>query len=159
MSASVDTIRELAQQEYKWGFVTEIDEDRVPKGLNEGIVRLISERKGEPELMLDWRLKALRHWMSMEREEGEPKWANVKFTPSTTRTSSTTRRPSRRPQLDKLDDIDPEILPHLREARHSAGRAEAAGRRGRGRGVRQRVRGDDVQGQAGGDGRDLLLVL
>ena len=81
MSASVDTIRELAQQEYKWGFVTEIDEDRVPKGLNEDIVRLISERKGEPEWMLEWRLKALRHWFEMAREEGEPKWANVKFGP------------------------------------------------------------------------------
>ena len=81
MSSSVDTIRDLAAQDYKWGFVTEIDEDRVPKGLNEDIVRLISARKGEPEFMLEWRLNALRHWFQMEREEGEPKWANVTYCP------------------------------------------------------------------------------
>ena len=62
MSSSVDTIRGLAEQDYKWGFITDIDEDRVPKGLNEDIVRLISARKGEPEFMLEWRLNALRHW-------------------------------------------------------------------------------------------------
>ena len=58
MSTNVDTIRDLAEQEYKWGFVTEIDEDRVPKGLNEETIRLISAKKGEPEFMLEWRLKA-----------------------------------------------------------------------------------------------------
>jgi len=52
MSSSVDTIRDLALQDYKWGFVTDVEEDRVPKGLNEDIVRLISARKGEPEFML-----------------------------------------------------------------------------------------------------------
>ena len=67
MSASVDTIRNLAEQDYKWGFVTEIDEDRVPKGLNEETIRLISARKGEPEFMLEWRLNALRRWSKMER--------------------------------------------------------------------------------------------
>ncbi len=79
MSSSVDTIRGLAEQDYKWGFVTDIDEDRVPKGLNEDIVRLISARKGEPEFMLEWRLNALRHWFKMAREEGEPKWANLNY--------------------------------------------------------------------------------
>jgi hypothetical protein len=73
MSSTVDTIRGLAEQDYKWGFVTDIDEDRVPKGLSEDIVRLISARKGEPEFMLEWRLNALRHWFRMaKREEGEP---------------------------------------------------------------------------------------
>src|SRR6202034_1537536 len=81
VSSSVDTIRGLAEQEYKWGFVTEIDEDRVPKGLKEETIRLISARKKEPEFMLEWRLNALRHWFKMEREEGEPKWANIKFGP------------------------------------------------------------------------------
>ena len=81
MSASVDTIRNLAEQDYKWGFVTEIDEDRVPKGLNEETIRLISARKGEPEFMLEWRLKALRHWSKMERDEGAPKWANLTIAP------------------------------------------------------------------------------
>ena len=81
MSSTVDTIRDLAAQDYKWGFVTEIDEDRVPKGLSEDIVRLISARKGEPAFMLEWRLNALRHWFQMEREQGEPRWANLKFNP------------------------------------------------------------------------------
>lgn len=81
MSSDVDTIRGLTEQEYKWGFVTNIDEDRVPKGLNEDIVRLISARKGEPEWMLEWRLNALRHWFRMEREEGAPKWANLTIAP------------------------------------------------------------------------------
>ena len=71
MSSTVNTIRDLAQQDYKWGFVTEIDEDRVPKGLSEEIVRLISARKGEPAFMLEWRLNALRHWFQLEREQGE----------------------------------------------------------------------------------------
>ncbi len=135
MSASVDTIRELAQQEYKWGFVTEIDEDRVPKGLNEGIVRLISERKGEPEWMLDWRLKALRHWMSMAREEGEPRWANIKFDPIDYQDIVYYSAPKQKIVLDSLDDIDPEIRRTYEKLGIPAGRAEAAGRRGRGRGV------------------------
>ena len=57
------------QSEYKWGFVTDIEEDRAPKGLNEEIVRLISRKKEEPEWMLDWRLKAYRHWTKLEYEE------------------------------------------------------------------------------------------
>ena len=67
MSTEVDVIRDLAQQDYKWGFVTAIDEDRVPKGLSEETVRVISAKKGEPEFMLEWRLRALRHWTSLEK--------------------------------------------------------------------------------------------
>jgi Fe-S cluster assembly protein SufB len=81
MSTNVDTIRELAQREYKWGFITDIEEERVPKGLNEDIIRLISAKKHEPEFMLEWRLKAYRHWASLEKAEAEPKWANVKYPP------------------------------------------------------------------------------
>ena len=67
MSSSTDTIRELAQQEYKWGFVTDVTEDRAPKGLNEDIIRFISAKKNEPDFMLQWRLKAYRHWESWKR--------------------------------------------------------------------------------------------
>ncbi|HXW55078.1 MAG TPA: hypothetical protein VEJ67_04955, partial [Candidatus Cybelea sp.] len=81
MSTNTDAIRDLAEREYKWGFVTEIEEDRVPKGLSEDIIRLISAKKQEPEFMLDWRLKAYRHWSSLERAEAEPKWANIKYGP------------------------------------------------------------------------------
>ena len=110
MSSSVDTIRDLAEQDYKWGFITDIAEDRVPKGLNEDIVRLISARKGEPEFMLEWRLNALRHWFTMKREEGEPKWANLTIAPIDYQNISYYSAPKKKPQLDNLDQVDPEIL-------------------------------------------------
>src|SRR5580698_5394252 len=110
MSSSVDTIRDLAAQDYKWGFVTEIDEDRVPEGLNEDIVRLISARKGEPEFMLEWRLKALQYWFQMEREQGEPKWANVKFGPIDYQNIVYYSAPKQKPSLDSLNQVDPELL-------------------------------------------------
>src|SRR5579863_2638051 len=110
MSSTVETIRNLAAQDYKWGFITQIDEDRVPKGLSEDIVRLISARKGEPEFMLEWRLTALRNWFKMEREQGEPKWANVKFNPIDFQDIVYYSAPKQKPTVESLDQIDPEIL-------------------------------------------------
>src|SRR5580700_262248 len=110
MSSSVDTIRDLAAQDYKWGFVTEIDEDRVPKGLSEETIRLISARKGEPEFMLQWRLNALRHWFKLEREHAEPRWANVTFPQIDFQDIVYYSAPKQRPVIDSLDKIDPEIL-------------------------------------------------
>jgi len=81
VSTNVNTIRSLAEREYKWGFVTEIEHEQVPKGLDEEIIRAISEKKQEPEFMLEWRLKAYRHWASLEKAQAEPKWANVKYPP------------------------------------------------------------------------------
>jgi len=81
MNINVDTIRNLAERDYKWGFVTDIEDERVPKGLNEEIIRVISTKKCEPEFMLDWRLKAYRHWGSLEKAQAEPKWANIKYGP------------------------------------------------------------------------------
>src|ERR1700674_2674266 len=81
MGTNVNTIRDLAEREYKWGFVSDVESESVPKGLNEDVVRLISAKKNEPEFMLEWRLKAYRHWASLERAQAEPKWANVKFPP------------------------------------------------------------------------------
>ena len=72
-----ETITQIADQEYKYGFVTNIEADVVPPGLNEDVVRLISEKKGEPAWMLEWRLKAFRHWLTMK----EPTWANVHYDP------------------------------------------------------------------------------
>ena len=79
--SSIDTIKDLTNRDYKWGFITPVEEDRLPKGLNEEIVRLLSKKKGEPDFMLEWRLKAYRHWASLQRSEAEPKWANVKYGP------------------------------------------------------------------------------
>jgi Fe-S cluster assembly protein SufB len=110
MSSNTDTIRELAEQEYKWGFVTDIGEDRAPKGLNEDIIRLISTKKNEPEFMLEWRLKAFRYWNSLEKAQAEPKWANVHYPPIDYQAISYYSAPKQKPNLKSLDELDPEIL-------------------------------------------------
>jgi Fe-S cluster assembly protein SufB len=110
MSTNVDTIRDLAQREYKWGFVTDIEEERVPKGLNEDTVRLISAKKHEPEFMLEWRLKAYRHWASLEQKEAEPKWANVKYPAIKYQDITYYSAPKQKPKIESLDQLDPEIL-------------------------------------------------
>ncbi|MGA3102113.1 MAG: Fe-S cluster assembly protein SufB [Terracidiphilus sp.] len=110
MSSTVDTIRGLAEQDYKWGFITDIAEDRAPKGLSEDIVRLISARKGEPEWMLEWRLNALRHWFRMAKEEGAPTWANLTIAPIDYQNISYYSAPKKKPQLESLDQVDPELL-------------------------------------------------
>ena len=110
MSTNVNTIRSLAEREYKWGFVTEIEHEQVPKGLNEEIIHTISAKKGEPEFMLDWRLKAYRHWASLEKAQAEPKWANVKYAPIDYQDIVYYSAPKRKPELKTLDEVDPEIL-------------------------------------------------
>src|SRR5881396_4405444 len=77
MPTQPDTIESLATGEYKWGFITDIGADSAPPGLNEDIVRLISAKKQEPEFMLEWRLKAYRHWQTMT----EPTWPKVHYPP------------------------------------------------------------------------------
>ena len=109
MSSNTDTIRELAQQEYKWGFVTDINEDRAPKGLNEDIIRFISAKKNEPDFMLQWRLKAYRHWVSLQQADGEPKWANIKYGPIDYQNIVYYSAPKQKPNLKSLDELDPEI--------------------------------------------------
>src|SRR5579862_5212078 len=110
MSTNVNTIRDFAEQEYKWGFVTEIEAERIPKGLNEDIIRTISAKKGEPQFMLDWRLKAYRHWESLEKAQAEPKWANVKYSPINYQDIVYYSAPKQKPGLKSLDELDPEIL-------------------------------------------------
>ena len=68
-------------QDYKWGFVTEVDTDLAPKGLNDDIVRLISAKKREPEWLLEWRLKALHYWQDLSEKEGDPEWAMISYPP------------------------------------------------------------------------------
>ena len=77
MSTSIDTVRDLTDREYKYGFVSDIEADAAPPGLNEEIIRLISAKKREPDFMLEWRLKAYRHWVTMK----EPTWPNVHYPP------------------------------------------------------------------------------
>jgi Fe-S cluster assembly protein SufB len=110
MSSTVNQINDLTQQEYKWGFVTSIDEDRLPPGLSEDIVRAIALKKGEPEFMVEWRLKAYRYWAQMEQKHAEPTWANVKYPPIDYQTLSYYSAPKQKKELKSLDEVDPEIL-------------------------------------------------
>src|SRR2546428_6571623 len=110
MNSNLNTIRDLADREYKWGFVTDIEEERVPKGLNEETIRLISAKKKEPEFMLQWRLKAYHHWASLESAEAEPKWANIKYGPINYQEITYYSAPKRKPSLQNLEELDPEIL-------------------------------------------------
>src|SRR3989337_471937 len=95
----------VASQEYKHGFFTELDEDMAPKGLNEDIVRLIARKKKEPEWMLEWRLKAYRHWLTMK----EPTWANVDFAPINYQDIIYYSAPKQKISPESLDQIDPEL--------------------------------------------------
>jgi Fe-S cluster assembly protein SufB len=110
MSSTVNQINDLTQQEYKWGFITSIDEDRLPPGLNEEIVRAISLKKGEPEFMMEWRLKAYRYWASLEQKHAEPTWANVKYPPIDYQALSYYSAPKQKKELKSLEEVDPEIL-------------------------------------------------
>jgi Fe-S cluster assembly protein SufB len=110
MTTNTETIQKLAQQDYKWGFVTDIEEERIPKGLNEDVIRVISAKKNEPEFMLEWRLKAYRHWASLERSDAEPKWANIKYGPIDYQGITYYSAPKQKKQLNSLDELDPEIL-------------------------------------------------
>jgi len=74
---TTETLKKLAEEEYKWGFSIDLDTDTVPRGLSEDIVRLISQKKKEPAWLLEWRLKAYRHWTTMR----EPKWAKITYGP------------------------------------------------------------------------------
>jgi Fe-S cluster assembly protein SufB len=99
-------VRQLTQREYQAGFVTSVEADAVPRGLNEDIIRVISAKKNEPEFMLEWRLKAYRHWLKMV----EPKWQNVHYTPIDYQDIIYYSAPRKKPTLNSLDEVDPEIL-------------------------------------------------
>jgi Fe-S cluster assembly protein SufB len=99
------TIEQIASQEYKYGFVTDIEADQAPPGLNEDIIRLISAKKNEPEWMLEFRLKALRHWTTMK----EPTWANVKYGPIDYQSICYYSAPKKKKTLNSLDEVDPEL--------------------------------------------------
>lgn len=91
---------------YKYGFVTEVETESLPKGLNEEIVRAISAKKGEPAFMLEFRLKAYRRWL----EEKEPQWANVSYPKIDFQNITYYSAPKRKPKLNSLDEVDPEVL-------------------------------------------------
>ena len=108
MAANVE---EFVTQRYKQGFYTDIESDKVPPGLNEDVIRLISQKKGEPEFMVEWRLEAYRHWLTMT----EPGWAHVHYPPIDFQGISYYSAPKSREQQraeapKSLDEVDPKLL-------------------------------------------------
>ncbi len=101
---SVD-IKQLAEQEYKYGFVTDIEQDIAPKGLNEDVIRMISEKKNDPNWLLNWRLKAYNHWLTMD----VPKWPNITYPEIDFNDISYYAAPKIKEKPKSLDDIDPEL--------------------------------------------------
>ena len=107
MAAATDsTVKRWAEQEYRWGFITDIEADSAPPGLSEDIIRIISAKKGEPDWMLQWRLKALRHWFTMT----EPTWANVHYPPIDYQKIVYYSAPKQRKRPGSLEEVDPKLL-------------------------------------------------
>ncbi len=103
---TVEQVRAVTEQKYKYGFTTDIESDVAPKGLNEDIVRFISAKKEEPEWLLEWRLKAFRVWQTME----EPQWAAVSFPPIDYQDAHYYAAPKQKAGPKSLDEVDPELL-------------------------------------------------
>ena len=106
MSTETSNIEQLANQEYKYGFVTDIEADAAPRGLSEGIIRLISSKKGEPDWMLQWRLKAYRNWLTMK----EPAWPNVRYPAIDYQDIIYYSAPKPKKGPRDLSEVDPELL-------------------------------------------------
>lgn len=104
--SQTDALDSFVSQPYKYGFVTDVAYEEFPRGLNENVIRLLSEKKGEPEFMLEFRLKAYRHWLTMT----EPKWPNVTYPEVDFQDLIYYSAPKFKPQLNSLDELDPLIL-------------------------------------------------
>jgi Fe-S cluster assembly protein SufB len=105
MGKEVELLEEITSSEYKYGFVTDIEADEAPPGLDESIVKFISAKKNEPEWMLEWRLKAFRNWQEMK----EPTWPNVQYPPIDFQAIKYYSAPKQKKTVKSLDDIDPEL--------------------------------------------------
>ena len=153
---STPDIDALVSRSYRHGFVTDIESDTVPPGLDEGVVRLISRKKGEPQFLLDWRLRALRHWQRHARAA-----LGAAALPADRLRGDFLLLGA---QAEERRAEEPggrrsEAAGDLREARRAAARARAPGRRRGGCGVRQRLGGHHLQGAAVGGRGHLLPVL
>src|SRR4026208_1161346 len=105
MTTATETIEQLANREYKYGFVTDVESESIPKGLSEDVVRLISQKKNEPEWLLEWRLKAYRMGVTLK----EPTWQNVKYEPINYQDIVYYSAPKKKKVLNSLDEVDPEV--------------------------------------------------
>ncbi|MGE5540163.1 MAG: Fe-S cluster assembly protein SufB [Gemmatimonas sp.] len=105
---ALETVRKLAETDYKYGFVSDIESEYAPKGLSEDIVRFISAKKGEPEWLLEWRLDAFRHWQTLGNRE--PTWARIKHPPIDFQDIHYYAAPKSKEKPKSLDEVDPELL-------------------------------------------------
>jgi Fe-S cluster assembly protein SufB len=110
MSTTAKTVEAAVNREYEWGFVTDIEADALAPGLNEDIIRLISSKKNEPEFMLEWRLRAYRHWVKMDKGAGEPRWANVTHPPIDYQSIVYYSAPKQSMAPGSLEEVDPKLL-------------------------------------------------
>jgi len=106
MTAVSSEVREFASREYQYGFVTDLETDVAPRGLNEDVIRLISAKKNEPDWMLEWRLKSYRHWLTLE----EPSWQKARYAPIDYQDIIYYAAPKPKVALASLDEVDPELL-------------------------------------------------
>src|SRR5262245_9675187 len=106
MSTATSTIEELANREYKHGFVTDIEADTLPRGLSDDVIRAISAKKNEPNWLLEWRLKAYRYWLTMK----EPRWPNVRYPKIDYQDIIYYSAPKPKKQIKSLDEVDPALL-------------------------------------------------
>jgi Fe-S cluster assembly protein SufB len=105
-TTATSTLEQLAERDYQWGFVTDVEQEIIPAGLDEEVVRLISAKKHEPAWLTEWRLKAYRHWLTM----AEPTWANVHYPPIDYQTIHYYAGPKAKVGPKSLEEVDPEIL-------------------------------------------------
>jgi Fe-S cluster assembly protein SufB len=110
MATATESLESLRDKEYRYGFVTEIEEEGFPPGLDEKVVRLISATKGEPEWLLDWRLKAYRYWTKLEKSQAEPKWAKVRYPAIDYQGIRYYSAPKSTARPKSLEEVDPELL-------------------------------------------------
>jgi Fe-S cluster assembly protein SufB len=108
--SSASDLERLANREYRYGFTTDVEEDRIPKGLSEETVRLISAKKNEPEWLLEWRLKAYRRFLALLAEDREPTWAAITYPKIDYQDMYYYAAPKQTPQPGSLDEVDPELL-------------------------------------------------
>ncbi len=107
MASESETLTDLVKRKYRHGFVTDIEQETVPPGLSEDVIRLISAKKGEPEFLTEWRLKAYRHWLTQR----EPDWAHVRYAPIDYQQISYYSAPKNTGDAPKsLDVVDPKRL-------------------------------------------------
>ena len=103
-------VKDSIAKNYQYGFITDIESETAPKGLNEDIIRFISNKKNEPEWLLEWRLKAYKHFLLLVERENIPEWANIKHDPIDFQDMYYYSEPKPKKELKSLDEVDPELL-------------------------------------------------